>query len=275
MSGSRRALVWLLPGVAAMALLFLWPIVGLLMLSLDVPPGGTSPYAAILNEPIYRRVMANTAISSLGTTAICLALGYPVAYAIHSIRPPWRSIVLGAVLFSYAVGTMPRAFSWIVLLGDRGIVNRTLMQIFDWKAPLQMLYNQSGVLIGMTHVMLPYMVLTLLASMARVPPQLVPAARTLGASRWRAFVNVFLPLTIPGVLAGVMMTFIFSLGFFVVPAILGGAQQTTVVMILRDLTLGLGRWGIGSALSIAVIVLCIVGAAIYVPLARIGEVDDR
>ncbi|MFN6977198.1 MAG: ABC transporter permease [Gemmobacter sp.] len=275
MSGARRALVWLLPGVAAMAVLFLWPIVGLLMLSLDVPPGGTGPYAAILNEPIYRRVMANTAISSLGTTTICLALGYPVAYAIHSIRPPWRSIVLGAVLFSYAVGTMPRAFSWIVLLGDRGIVNRTLMQVFDWNAPLQMLYNQSGVLIGMTHVMLPYMVLTLLASMARVPPQLVPAARTLGASRWRAFVNVFLPLTIPGVLAGVMMTFIFSLGFFVVPAILGGAQQTTVVMILRDLTLGLGRWGIGSALSIAVIVLCIVGAAIYVPLARIGEVDDQ
>ncbi len=104
---------------------------------------------------------------------------------------------------------MPRAFSWIVLLGDRGVVNRTLMQVFDWREPIQMLYNQSGVLIGMTHVMLPYMVLTLLASMSRVPPQLVPAARTLGAGPLRAFTNVFLPLTMPGVLAGVMMTFIF------------------------------------------------------------------
>lgn len=271
----RAHLMWLLPGLIAMAVLFVWPIAGLVILSLDVPAGSPSPYTAILNEPIYRRVMYNTAISSLGTTFLCLLIGYPVAYAIYSIRPPLRSIVLGSVLFSYAVGTMPRAFSWIVLLGDRGVVNRTLMQAFDWREPIQMLYNQSGVLIGMTHVMLPYMVLTLLASMSRVPPQLVPAARTLGAGPVRAFVNVFLPLTMPGVLAGVMMTFIFSLGFFVVPAILGGAQQTTVVMILRDLTLGLGRWGIGSALSISVIVICIVGAAIYVPLARIGEVEDQ
>lgn len=275
MIAGRAHLMWLLPGLIAMAVLFVWPIARLVILSLDVPAGSASPYTAILNEPIYRRVMYNTAISSLGTTILCLLIGYPVAYAIYSIRPPLRSIVLGSVLFSYAVGTMPRAFSWIVLLGDRGVVNRTLMQAFDWREPIQMLYNQSGVLIGMTHVMLPYMVLTLLASMSRVPPQLVPAARTLGAGPVRAFVNVFLPLTMPGVLAGVMMTFIFSLGFFVVPAILGGAQQTTVVMILRDLTLGLGRWGIGSALSISVIVICIVGAAIYVPLARIGEVEDQ
>jgi len=275
MIAGRAHLLWLLPGLVAMGILFVWPIAGLVILSFDVPASGASPYTAILNEPIYRRVMYNTAISSLGTTFLCLVIGYPVAYAIYTIRPPWRSIVLGSVLFSYAVGTMPRAFSWIVLLGDRGVVNRTLMQAFDWREPIQMLYNQSGVLIGMTHVMLPYMVLTLLASMSRVPPQLVPAARTLGAGPLRAFINVFLPLTMPGVLAGVMMTFIFSLGFFVVPAILGGAQQTTVVMILRDLTLGLGRWGIGSALSISVIVICIVGAAIYVPLARIGEVEDQ
>ncbi len=138
-----------------------------------------------------------------------------------------------------------------------------------------MLYNQRGVLIGMTHVMLPFMVLTLVAAMARVPERLVPAARTLGAGPFRAFALVFLPATMPGVLAGMMMTFVYSLGFFVVPAVLGGAQQTTVVMILRDLTLGLGRWGIGSALSITVIVICVIGAAIYVPLARIGEVERQ
>lgn len=275
MIAGRAHLMWLAPGLLAMALLFVWPIAGLVILSLDVPAGGSNPYVSVWTEPLYRRIMANTAVSSFGTTAICLVIGYPVAYAIHRIAAPWRSIVLGAVLFSYAVGTMPRAFSWIVLLGDRGVVNRALMQAFDWQQPIQMLYNQSGVLIGMTHVMLPYMVLTLLGAMARVPPQLVPAARTLGAGPVRAFLHVFLPLTIPGVLAGVMMVFIFSLGFFVVPAVLGGAQQTTVVMILRDLTLGLGRWGIGSALSVSVILLCIVGTAIYASLARIGEVQDR
>lgn len=269
------SLVWLVPGLAAMGVLFVWPVVNLVLLSLAVPPGAPSHYATILSEPIYLRVISNTAVSALGTTVLCLLIGYPTAYAVHVLPRPWRPLVLGAVLFSYAVGTMPRAFSWIVLLGDRGLVNRALMSAFDLGAPIEMLYNQRGVLIGMTHVMLPFIVLTLVAAMARVPERLVPAARTLGAGPFRAFALVFLPATMPGILAGMMMTFVYSLGFFVVPAVLGGAQQTTVVMVLRDLTLGLGRWGIGSALSITVIVICIVGAALYVPLARIGEVERQ
>lgn len=266
---------WLIPGFILLAVLLVWPVGHLVALSLQVPDGGTSPYLAILTEPLYRRVILNTAISALATTLICLLIGYPTAYAIHVLPRPWRGIVLASVLFSYAVGTMPRAFSWIVLLGDRGLVNRGLMQGLGLNEPLPLLYNQGGVLIGMTHVMLPLMVLTLLAAMARVPPPLVAAARTLGAGPFRAFALVFLPLTMPGVLAGMMMTCISALGFYVVPAVLGGAGQTSVVMILRDLTLGLGRWGIGSALSITVIILCAGGAAAYVSLARIGEVDRQ
>ena len=269
------SLLWLLPGLAAMAVLFVWPIAHLFALSMGGPADAPSPYVAIMTEPLYLRVIVNTGVSALGTTSLCLLIGYPTAYAIHTLRRPWRTIVLGSVLLSYAVGTMPRAFSWIVLLGDRGLLNRMLMQAFDLRQPLPLLYNQSGVLIGMTHVMLPFIVLTLLASMSRVPPRLVPAARTMGAGPWRAFALVFLPMTLPGILAGMMMTFIYSLGFYVVPAVLGGAGQTTVVMILRDLTLGLGRWSLGSALSVTVIVVCILGAAIYVPLARIGEAADQ
>jgi len=271
----RGSLLWMLPGLAAMAVLFVWPVVHLLVISLTTPEGPISPYANIVSEPLYRRVIYNTMVSTFGTTVVCLSIGYPTAYAIHSLRAPWRSIVLAAVLFSYAVGTMPRAFSWIVLLGDRGVVNQVLTTTFDLREPVQMLYNQSGVIIGMTHVMLPFMVLTLLGAMARVPGRLVPAARTLGAGPVRAFLLVFLPLTFPGILAGTMMTFIYSLCFFVGRAVLGGAGQTTVVMILRDLTLGMGRWGIGAALSITVIVICILGAALYVPLARIGQIEDQ
>ena len=271
----NTSLMWLLPGLAAIAVLFAWPIVNLLFVSLDVPAGTKSPYLAVLSEPIYLRVISNTAVSSFGTTIFCLLVGYPTAYAIHVLPPPWRLIVLSSVLFSYAVGTMPRAFSWIVLLGDRGLVNQALMQAFDLREPIQMLYNQKGVIIGMTHVMLPFMVLTLLGAMARVPDRLVPAARTLGAGPLRAFALVFLPLTMPGILAGMMMIFIYSLGFYVVPAVLGGAGQTTAVMILRDLTLGQGRWGIGAALSITMIVICVLGSAVYVALARIGEIEEH
>lgn len=258
-----------------MGVLFIWPIAYLIMLSLTGSSGSFSSYVSIANEPIYFRVIVNTGVSALGATIMCLIVGYPVAYAIHYSRGIWRSILLASVLFSYAAGTMPRAFSWIVLLGDRGIINQTLMHVFDLRDPFQMLYNQSGVLIGMTHVMLPFMVLTLISSMSRIPVPLVPAARTLGAGPIRAFVYVFLPLTLPGILAGAMITFISSLGFYVVPAVVGGASQTTVVMILRDLTLGLGRWGVGSALSITIIVICIIGTAIYVPLARIGEAHEQ
>jgi len=271
----NASLLWLAPGLVAVAILFLWPIVQLVIVSLNVAPGTISPYVNVLSEPIYLRVISNTAVSALGTTIVCLLIGYPTAYAIHVLPSPWRLIVLSAVLFSYAVGTMPRAFSWIVLLGDRGLVNQALMRAFDLSEPFEMLYNQRGVLIGMTHVMLPFMVLTLLGAMARVPAGLVPAARTLGASAFRAFGLVFLPMTMPGVLAGMMMTFVYSLGFFVVPAVLGGAGQTTVVMILRDLTLGLGRWAIASALSITVIVICVFGAAIYVSLTRLGEIEEH
>jgi len=271
----NASLVWLVPGLAAVAVLFVWPITNLLLVSLDGAVGTKSPYLAVLTEPIYLRVISNTAVSSLGTTIVCLLVGYPTAYAIHVLPPPWRLVVLLSVLFSYAVGTMPRAFSWIVLLGDRGLVNQALMSAFDLREPVQMLYNQAGVIIGMTHVMLPFMVLTLLGAMARVPDRLVPAARTMGAGPLRAFALVFLPLTMPGILAGMMMTFIYSLGFYVVPAVLGGAGQTTTVMILRDLTVGQGRWGIGAALSITMIVICILGAAVYVSLARIGEIEEH
>jgi len=271
----NASLVWLLPGLVATAVLFAWPIINLLIVSLDIPTGMKSPYLAVLSEPIHLRVISNTAVSSLGTTIFCLLVGYPTAYAIHVLPPLWRMIVLSSVLFSYAVGTMPRVFSWIVLLGDRGLVNQALMQAFDLGEPIQMLYNQKGVIIGMTHVMLPFMVLTLLGAMARVPDRLVPAARTLGAGPLRAFALVFLPLTTPGILAGMMMVFIYSLGFYVVPAVLGGAGQTTAVMILRDLTLGQGRWAIGAALSITMIVICVLGSALYVALARIGEIEEH
>lgn len=268
------ARIWLVPGLLVMTLLFAVPVGYLVVASFTDPVPGTANFRTVFTQPLYFRVLANTGISAVGTTVICLLLGYPLAYAIHKMPAPWGRIVLAAVLFSYAVGTMPRAFSWIVILGDRGLVNQALMASFDLRRPVQMLYSQLGVFVGMTHVMLPFMVLTLLSSMSRVPAHLERAARTLGAGPVRTFLHVFWPLTIPGVLAGVMMTCVYSLGFYVVPAVLGGAQQTTVVMSIRELTQGLGLWGLGAALSLIVVLLSAVGAAFYVRLARLGEIEQ-
>jgi putative spermidine/putrescine transport system permease protein len=183
--------------------------------------------------------------------------------------------MLGLVLFSYAVGTMPRAFSWLVMLGDAGLVNQALSAHAGLRSPIPMLYNQFGILVGMTHVMLPFMILILLGSMARVGPHLVPAARTLGATSVAAFWKVFFPLTRPGILAGTIVILVYSLGFYVVPAVLGGAAQTTVVMAIRDLALNLGIWGLAAALSTVTVAVSILGAVVYVRATKIAEVHDR
>jgi ABC-type spermidine/putrescine transport system permease subunit I len=161
------------------------------------------------------------------------------------------------------------------MLGDRGVVNQVITGPLGAAHPLPLLYNQAGVLIGMTHVMLPFMTLILLGSMMRVNPRLVPAARTLGARPLVAFRAVFLPLTAPGVLAGTMMIAVYSLGFFVVPAVLGGAAQTTVVMAIRDLALTLGIWGLASAMAVVVVVVSLAGAWVYVRVTGLADTAER
>jgi putative spermidine/putrescine transport system permease protein len=202
-------------------------------------------------------------------------IGYPTAYAIYRTPGRLRLMMLSVVLFSYAVGTVPRAFSWIVVLGDRGLVNQLGYLLSDNFKSIPFIYNQFGVLVGMVHVMRPFMTLILLGSMVRINPRLVPAARTLGATPFKAFFTVFLPLTRPGVIAGAMLIFVYSLGFYIVPAVLGGASETTIVMQIANLALRIGNWGLGSALSTLVVVLSIIGAAVYVRITGLSNVYGR
>jgi putative spermidine/putrescine transport system permease protein len=258
-----------------MALLFVGPIIRMVWASLTDPAPGFENYRAIFRDPLYVRVLWNSIYSALGATAGCILIGYPTAYAIFRASRLWRQLLLGIVVFSYAVGTVPRTFSWLVVLGDQGLVNKMLFPIRRSQIPIHLIYNEIGVLVGMIHVMLPFVTLILLGSMMRVGSHLVPAARTLGASPVRAFWEVFFPLTRPGVLAATMLVFIYSLGFYIVPAVLGGAAQTTIVMEIRELALGLGIWGVGAALSSVMIVVSIIGAAFYVRVTGLSDVYGR
>lgn len=275
--GSERVWnsLWLVPGFILMGALFVLPIVQVMWISISTPQTGWQNYHAIATDPLYVRVLTNTAIAAVGATAACLVIGYPTAYAIYRAPVRWRQLLLGLVLFSYAVGTMPRVFSWLVVLGDRGLLNQLLIGSGALKHPVPMIFNLTGVLIGMTHVMLPFMTLILLGSMMRVSRQLMPAARTLGASPAKSFWFVFFPLTMPGILAGTMMILVYSLGFFVVPAVLGGSAQTTVVMAIRELALNLGLWGLASALAVIIVVISIAGTAVYVRMTGLAEMDQR
>lgn len=268
-------IAWLAPGLAMMFLLFLTPIAAIFRDGFFDPVFTLDNFALLANDPLYRRVMWNSIYSATLATVVCLLIGYPTAYAIFTAPSRWRHIALGALLFSFAVGTVPRTFSWLVILGDQGLINTLYFLLAGPSRSIELLYNRIGVVVGMVHVMLPYIVLILFGSMSRVSPRLVPAARTLGAKPWRAFVEIFLPLTMPGVIAGAMLIFVYSLGFYLVPAVLGGARQTTVVMQIESLTLRSGIWGLGAALSSVVIVVSVLGAAVYVWITNLSDVSQR
>ncbi len=256
--------VAIVPGLLFMLALFGLPFVYTVWKSVSDPALGIDNYTAIAEDPLYLRLMANTVISAIGTTLACVAIGYPLTYAIYRARSTWKRIMMALVLISYAVGTVPRAFAWLVLLGDHGLLNQLLFAVRRSDRPIEFLYTQLGVLIGMTQVMLPFFVLILLGSMIRIDNRLVPAARTLGASGVQAFVTVFLPLSSPGLLAASMLTFIYSLGFYVIPAVLGGPAQATVVMKIQSLVLQLGEWGLGAGLATLLAVAAVGGALVYV-----------
>jgi putative spermidine/putrescine transport system permease protein len=267
--------LWIAPGLAVMLFFFIQPIAQIIFASFTDPAPGFGNYVRIFSDTLYIRVLWNSIFSAFWATLLCLAIGYPAAYAIYRAPGHLRLAMLGIVLFSYAVGTVPRAFSWLVVLGDRGLLNQVGFLLFDDYKPIPFIYNQFGVLVGMVHVMLPFMILILLSSMMRINPRLVPAARTLGATYWQAMLTVFLPLTKPGVIAGAMLIFVYSLGFYVVPAVLGGASQTTIVMQISSLALRLGIWGLGAALSTFVILLSVIGAAIYVRMTGLSDVYSK
>jgi ABC-type spermidine/putrescine transport system permease subunit I len=258
-----------------MACFFIAPILMIFRDSILDPQFTFNNYTALTSDPLYYTVIWNSIRAAFQATLGCLAIGYPVAYIAFRATPRLRNVILSSLLFAFAVGTVPRTFSWLVILGDRGLVNRFIAGVTGSTTPVHLIYNQFSVVLGMLHVMLPYMVLVLIGSMTRVGPRLVPAARTLGASPNQAFLRVFLPLTMPGIIAGSLLIFVYSLGFYLVPAVLGGASQTTVVMQIESLAMKSGIWGMAASLSSVVILASIAGAAFYLRFTGLSDVSRR
>lgn len=255
--------------------LFVVPLLNVILRSFTDPSLGLANYETVFTGVVYGKVIVNTVISAVLCTVASVVLAYPLAYAAANMGRRVRRIVVGIVLFAYVSGSVPRAFAWLVVLGDRGLINSVLTSWFGLEQPIQLIYNLFGVVVGMVHSMLPFTVLLLLGSMARVNGALVPAARTLGAGPIRAFLSVYLPLTRSGILAAGMLVLIYSFGFYVVPAVLGGAGQTTVVMMIQNLTLNLGAWGLGSSLAVLVSLVAAVGALIYLRITGLSSLSEE
>lgn len=248
------------PALVLLALFFVIPVVSLLLRSILEPQLGLQNYAELFATSTYARVLYNTFLVASVVTALSLVLGYPVAWLLAIMPQRWASLVLAVILVSMWTNLLARTYAWMVLLQRTGVINTTLMKLGLISEPLPLVKNLTGVTIGMTYIMLPFIILPLYASIRALDPTILQAAALCGAGRWQAFRRVLLPLSASGAAAGALMVFVMSLGYFVTPALLGSASHMMLAEMIAQLVQSLLNWGLGSA---AAFVLLTVTLALY------------
>ena len=257
------------------ALLFI-PVGWLFWLSFFEQDGFTvENYTRMIVEPAYRSIFLTTFQLSVLVTVLSVLLGYPVAYMIAMLPPRAASICLTLVLVPFWTALLVRTYAWLVILQRRGIVNSVLMNWGVIDAPLQLVHNFTGTVIGMLHIMIPFLVLPLYANMRAINRDYVRAAASLGASPVMAFWKVYLPLSIPGLAAGTVMVFIICLGFYITPQFLGGGRVTTISMKIQQNVATYFNWGAASSLGVVLFVITVLvfwGFSRVFPLRRLTEV---
>jgi putative spermidine/putrescine transport system permease protein len=222
------------------------------------------------DEAVYRTILGRTLWISIVVTLACLALGYPLAYRLATLRPGTANLLLILVLLPFWTSLLVRTASWIVLLQREGMVNGALQWLRLIDAPLAMIFNRTGVYIAMTHVLLPFMVLPLYSVMRGIPPGYVRAALSLGARPTTAFLRVYLPLSMPGVAAGCLLVFILALGYYITPALVGGAADQMISYFVAFYTLETINWGMAAALGTVLLAATLL---LYLVYARLVGID--
>lgn len=249
-----------IPATVFIAILFLLPMVILFAQSFE--GGSLDPYRKALADSLYVGVLLDTLTLAGYVSVICLLLAYPVAYFLATARGYWPTIGLIFLLLPFWTSILVRTYGWMVILGRNGIINKLLLDLGIISSPLTMINNLTGVLIGMVHVLLPYMVFPLYAVMRRVDVTLLSAAEGMGASRWQVFKRVYFPLTLPGVLAGTTLVYVLSVGFYITPALLGGGKVPMTALLIEQQVSQFLNWGFASALSVvllaATLLVCLV-----------------
>lgn len=206
-------------------------------------------YLRIFTDDFYLEVVLRTLGLGVSVTLSCLLFGYPVAYLIVRGNPRWRLALTLLVIFPLMLNLVVRSFGWIVLLTNRGVVNNLLIDIGLIEKPLKLMFNMTGLLIGLTHIYLPFMVLMLVAALQNVPRDVEAAASTLGSGRLHVFRAVTLPLTAPGIIAGSILVFVLTISALVTPRMLGGPTYQVMATLIYDEYMQLLDWPSGSALS--------------------------
>lgn len=258
MAGTRRfpaELGYVLPLLLLMLAVFILPIGLMLARSVTQPEWTIEHYRNLAETSVYLRVLGRTLRIAVITTIACAVLGYPLAYWMRTLSSQRQVLAVALVVLPFWISILVRTYAWIVVLGNAGVVNRILLDLGLVGAPVAFLYNELGVIIGTTNVLLPFLVLPLFAAMVRIDDRLLLAAESLGASRGTVFRRVFFPLSVPALAAGSILVFILTFGFFITPAILGGGRVPMVANALDLLINQFARWETAAALSTVLLVV--------------------
>ena len=243
------------PGLLLIALVALVPIAWLFWLSFQGAEGFTLKHYERLLHPSFLLTLRTTFELSFLVTGLCVLLGYPLAYLIAEVRPRLAAVLLVLVLFPVWTSLLVRCYAWLVLLQRRGVVNTWLVDAGLVERPLQLMHNFTGTAIGMVHIMLPFMVLPLYGAMRAISRDYMRAAASLGASPITAFWQIWLPLSLPGLIAGVVIVFVLCLGFYVTPALLGGGRVMMWSMQIERNVTYYADWGAASSLGVVLLVM--------------------
>ncbi|UWU67954.1 ABC transporter permease subunit [Bradyrhizobium sp. NC92] len=240
----RMSIALTVPALAILLAVFGLPAVLLFLTSLNAPTISLINYEAFFSRAANVRVLLQTIEVSVVATAICVLIGYPTAYLVAAASKRVRMVLLVLVVIPYLTSFLVRTYAWIVILGDRGLINNLLLDLGLISSPIPLIYNRLAVYIGMVHIMLPVMVLPLVSVMLGIDKSLAAAARSMGARPFAAFWRVFFPLSLPGVRSGSLLVFVLCLGFYVTPAALGGlgdAMLSTFIAAQVDNSFDLAR----------------------------------
>lgn len=247
---NRWALL-VLPAAVFLVVFYVVPLIDMSARSVTEPPGaGLSNYARFFEQEAYLRVLMNTFWIAVVTTVVCLMIGFPFAYLMAIVPGRIAGLLLIAVLLPFWSSVLVRTFAWQVILRDTGIINNFLVDVGVVAEPLPLVRTTTGVIIGMTHILLPFMVLPIWAVLRRVDPEYGRAAANLGASPATAFRRIVLPLSLPGVLAGCLLVFVLALGFYITPALLGGPRDQMISQLIVEQVDRRLDWGFATAMSV-------------------------
>ncbi|KPH79125.1 ABC transporter permease [Bosea vaviloviae] len=227
-------------------------------------------YRRIFSEDIYWRSFTLTFRIALIVTVMTLVLGYPVAYAAAHVKRPWDVLILSFVILPFWTSVLVRAYAWLVLLQRTGVTNQLLEGLGLISEPLALVHNELGTIIATVHILLPFMVLPLYSTMQKIPRELMLAGASLGGGPLHSFLRIFLPLSLPGVVAGLTLVFVLTLGFYITPELLGGGRTIMISMVVSRNVELYNQWGAASAVGVVLLVAVL---AIFMAVGRIIPLD--